>query len=255
MQGVLGNQVKPGSSLDALLRSHFAAHTIQEAVCTWCSLKWTLLEHQQDVDQRPSASLRHPGSINTDQQNSASQEASIPKDHLEPQLPCQPCNPSEADPKYPKVPCEQHAHSRTPEQQPRLALSASSIDVEPLGASKQGLAQLPEADVDSMAQLPCQHNSCSKAPVQQPQGAAISSCADVRLLEGCLLGTCPLPEADVQSMAERAGMRWVQRRGTLLARTLIAQAPQVFTFHSTFTSGSCFPMLALLAPLQKCSSL
>ena len=67
--------------------------------------------------------------------------------------------------------------------------------------------------------------------MRQPELAAGADGADARLLEGCLRGACPLPDADVQSMAERAGMRWLQRRGTLLARTLIAQAPQVSVFH------------------------
>ena len=231
-QGVLGNQVRPGNSLDALLRSHFAANSIQDAVCTWCSMKWTLLEHQQNVHQRSSATLCHPRSTSTNQQGSASQADSSPGDHLEPQPPCKPCNPREADHKQPESSCEHCAQCKAPEQQLQLATSASSADVEQLSDSRQGLAQLSNAVEDSSAQVPCQHTANGKAPVQQPPSAAGASSAGVRLLEGCLQGACPLPEADVQSMAERAGMRWVQRRGTLLARTLIAQAPQVCALHA-----------------------
>ena len=47
------------------------------------------------------------------------------------------------------------------------------------------------------------------------------------LLERCVKGLAPLPEADVESMARQAGLPWVQRRGPLLMRTLIARAPEV----------------------------
>lgn len=190
-------------------------------------MKWTLLEHQQNADQRPSASLRHPGSTNTDQQSSASQAHSIPGDHPEPQPLCKPGNPQITDPEPPEVPCEQSAHSRACEQHPELVGSANSADVELLTDSRQGLALLPEAAVDSIGPLPGQQSTRDRASVRHSKSAGNLSSADVRLLGGCLRGACPLPEAEVQSMAERAGMRWVQRRGTLLARTLIAQTPQV----------------------------
>ena len=56
------------------------------------------------------------------------------------------------------------------------------------------------------------------------------------LLERCVESSAPLPEADVEGLARQAGLPWVERRGPLLTRTLIAQAPEV--------SGSqCFPAL------------
>ncbi|CAL5221734.1 g3983 [Coccomyxa viridis] len=121
----------------------------------------------------------------------------------------------------------QSAHSRACEQHPELVGSANSADVELLTDSRQGLALLPEAAVDSIGPLPGQQSTRDRASVRHSKSAGNLSSADVRLLGGCLRGACPLPEAEVQSMAERAGMRWVQRRGTLLARTLIAQTPQV----------------------------
>ena len=78
-----------------------------------------------------------------------------------------------------------------------------------------------------MAELACEQHAPNRGYVQQPEAAVSASSADARLLEGCLRGACPLPEADVEGAAKRAGLCWVQRRGTLLTRNLIARVPPV----------------------------
>ena len=63
---------------------------------------------------------------------------------------------------------------------------------------------------------------------KKPEAAAAPAGMRYRgLLERCVEGSAPLPEADVESLARQAGLLWVERRGPLLMRTLIAQAPEV----------------------------
>ena len=257
MQGVLGSQAKPGTSLDAVLQSHFAAQPIHDAICTWCSLKWTLLEHRQIDKERPHTPLPHPGSTSTGQQRSESHASSAPQDHKEPRL----CGSSASDAaahQGPELPCAECEHSRAPEPvvQQQTA-NACNADAQLLYGCAQGPAPPVEAGVDSLAQLPGQRCACGTTPVQQPQPASGASNADVRLLEGCLRGACPLPEADVEGMARRAGMRWVQRRGTLLTRTLIARAPQVWatTGYLPHSLSRCLHLSSALQPLSCTCSL
>ncbi len=224
MQGVLGCQAKPGITVDVLLRNHFAAYPIQDAVCTWCSMKWTLLEHQQSIKEGLHRALPP---TNTNQQRSESHTDSAPQDHREPQPPCGPTAPDTAAHQGPELHCPECERGEAPEQQAQRAVSTCSADVQLLQGCARGPVLPVEAETGSRAQLPGQRCACGKAPMQQPQPGPCASSADARLLEGCLQGTCPLPEADVECMARRAGMRWVRRRGTLLARSLIARAPQV----------------------------
>lgn len=226
---MLGSQARPGITLDNLLGSHFAAHPIQDAVCSWCSLKWTLLEDQQSTDKTPDIWMHQTESNDTHQRRAASHPDGVPRYHRAASH--EPASPAASSHQPFKPPCVECEHGRAPEQASQLAAAACSAAVQRLNGRRQSLDPLLEAGVNAMTAVPRQQTASSRAPVRQPELAAGAGGADARLLEGCLLGTCPLPEADVQSMAERAGMPWVQRRGTLLARTLIAQAPQVSASH------------------------
>ena len=63
---------------------------------------------------------------------------------------------------------------------------------------------------------------------KEPKAAAAPAGVHSRgLLERCVESSAPLPEADVESLARQAGLAWVERRGPLLTRTFIAQAPEV----------------------------
>lgn len=237
VQSAFGSQAKPGTTLEALLSSHFAAHIIQDAVCTWCSLKWTLLEHHRTTQRLDAGSIHaeiaqkdgqttqhspHSGNIlmhnaHTDQHQPASHTDSL----------TQHCQTS-------KPPSKQCSSDTAPQPLSSSAVSAGSGDMHLLEECMHGSAGHQAASqADSLPQQhrepqpPQEESGCDSASQEQDQASKSATIRDLQLLEGCLQSSAPLPEAELESMACEAGMRWVQRRGMLLCRTLIAQPPQV----------------------------
>ena len=220
LQGAFGCQVKPGATLQGLLRSHSAAHIIQDAVCAWCSLTWTLLGHQRSTDAQQSLPVASLDSADGDWSHRDSQAGSqeLPK--------AASCG-------------EQCACSGSPQQgeQPSAEESSSCV-------SQPSTHQGTGPSMPSMPSIASHQHQQPAAVDSGPSGSLPSmhlgtgSGMDaMRLLERCLHGSVPLPEADVESMAKRAGLCWVQSRGPLLTRTLIAQAPKVCVYLSAPTLG------------------
>ena len=218
LQGAFGCQVKPGATLQGLLRSHSAAHIIHDAVCAWCSLKWTLSGGQCNRDTQqslPVASL-----------NSAHRKWS----HIDSQADCQ---------HLPKAAScsEQRACSGLPQQGEQPSAEESSCCVsqpsthQETGPSRPSIRSI--ASHHQQQPTAVDSGPCGSVPsMYQCTGPGIDA---MRLLERCLQGSAPLPDADVENMAKRAGLCWVQRRGTLLTRTLIVQAPKVCVYLSAPT--------------------
>ena len=196
-QGAFGGQVKHGTTLEALLRSHFAGQIINDAACTWCSLKWTVLEHRQAAAGQPAAPL-----VRAQGQSSA-------------------------------------CHLQSPEQDATDSTTAAALQQTAQAASAPAGMHAPGGYDNQLDQQEAQAASASTSMhdmgVQnaqkvhkEPEAAAVPAGMRSRgLLERCVEGSAPLPEADMESMARQAGLRWVERRGPLLMRTLIAQAPEV----------------------------
>ena len=194
-QGAFGGQVKHGTTLEALLRSYFAGHIINDAACTWCSLKWTVLEHSR----APAAQPLRARPVHIHEQSAACRLQSREQDATD---------------------------STTPAELQQTALAPDSMHA-PGIHELQATQQEAQAAFTSTSMLDMGVHAAQKIH-QEPEAAAEPAGAHSRgLLEQCVEGSAPLPEVDVESLASQAGLPWVERRGPLLTRMLIAQAPEV----------------------------
>ena len=209
-------------------------------MCTWCSLKWTLLEHHRTTQRLDAGSTHteaaqkdgqttehspHTGNTGNILMHNAHTDQHQPASHTD--SPTQHCQTSQ--------PPGKHCISDTaPQPLSPSAMSVGSANMHSLEECMHGSAGHQAASqADSLPQHhqepqpPQEEARCDSASQQQDKAAKSAYARDLQLLEGCLQASAPLPEAEVESMAGEAGMRWVQRRGMLLSRTLIAQPPQV----------------------------
>ena len=205
-QGAFGGQVKHGTTLEALLRSHFAGQIINDAACAWCSLKWTVLEHRQAAAGQPAAPLvRAQGQSGACHLQSPEQDAT-------------------------------DSTTAAALQQTAQAASAPAGMHAPGGYDYSRLSWTSRKLRQHLHLPACMTWACRmpRRFIRSLRHAAVPAGMRSRgLLERCVEGSAPLPEADVESMARQAGLRWVERRGPLLTAYSHRPGPQRYQGRST----------------------